>query len=275
MIEHQEVQGLMTGGGNVVTETGEKIGSIGQIYLDDVSSRPEWVTVKTGMFGTAESFVPLERARVEGSDICVPYDKNQVKDAPRIDDNDGHLSESAEADLYRYYGLDHSGRTAPTADAEEGHDSAQTSEVGMGQSGQAGAPGAVGDDTSGPTTDDAMTRSEERMNVGTQSQEAGRVRLRKWVETEQVTTTVPVAKEKAVVEREPITEANRDKAVDGPAISDEEHEIVLHEERPVVEKVVEPVERVRVGKQTVTDEETVSGDVRKEQIGVEGDTDQV
>jgi uncharacterized protein (TIGR02271 family) len=91
------------------------------------------------------------------------------------------------------------------------------------------------------------------------------------VETENVTTTVPVTKERAVVEREPITDRNVDKALEGPAISDEEHEVVLHEERPVVSKSTEPVERVRVDKEVVTEQETVSGDVRKEQIEVEGD----
>jgi uncharacterized protein (TIGR02271 family) len=271
MIGNEEVQGLITGGGNVLSDSGEKIGSIGQVYLDDQTSRPEWVTVKTGLFGSGESFVPLSEATVQGSDIHVPYSKDQVKDAPRVDDADTHISESEEAELYRYYGLDYSGTDAGYQ--ESGYQ--DTTAVGLaGTAGTAGTgetTGTVGHDTSGPTTDDAMTRSEERLEVGTRSQEAGRLRLRKWVETENVTMTVPVAKEKAVVEREAITDANVDKALDGPEISEEEHEVVLNEERPVVEKTVEPVERIRVGKETVTEQETVSGDVRKEQVEVEGD----
>lgn len=131
----------------------------------------------------------------------------------------------------------------------------------------------AGHDTSGPNTDDAMTRSEERVDVGTQEQEAGRVRLRKYVETEHVTQAVPVRKEKALLEREPITDSNVDQALDGPAISEEEHEVVLHEERPVVDKTTEPVERVRLGKDTEVADETVSEEIRKEQIEVEGDVD--
>jgi len=251
VIGNQDVQSLMSGGGNVVTENGDKIGSIGQIYLDDYTSEPEWVTVKTGMFGSGESFVPLSEVTVQGADIVVPYSKDTVKDAPRIEDADQHLDESEEAELYRYYSLDYS----------------RTPDAGFAETGQ------VGHDTSGPSTDDAMTRSEERLNVDKQSQEAGRVRLRKWVETEDVNVTVPVTKEKAVIEREPVTDANVDQAVDGPEISDEEHEIVLNEERVTVDKTVEPVERVRLGKEQVTEQENVTGEVRKEQIEVEGDAD--
>ena len=92
-----------------------------------------------------------------------------------------------------------------------------------------------------------MTRSEEQLHVGTQPREAGRARLRKYVVTEQVTQTVPVSHEEVRIEREPITDANVGAATSGPAISEEEHEVVLHEERPVVDKETVPVERVRLG----------------------------
>ena len=124
----------------------------------------------------------------------------------------------------------------------------------------------MGHDTSGPTTDDAMTRSEERLNVGTRSQEAGRARLRKYVVTENVTQTIPVSREEVRLEREPITDENLGAARSGPEISEEEHEVILHEERPVVEKEAVPVERLRLDTETVTEQETVSEDVRKEQI---------
>jgi uncharacterized protein (TIGR02271 family) len=127
----------------------------------------------------------------------------------------------------------------------------------------------VGRDTSGPTTDDAMTRSEEELRVGTAQRERGRVRLRKYVTTEQVQQTLPVRRKRARVEREPITDANLDAAVSGPEISEEEHEVVLRGEEPVVQKRVVPRERVRLDKDTVTDEERVAEEVRKEQIEVQ------
>ena len=246
-----QVQNLATSGGNVLGADGQKIGSIGQVYVDDSTGEPSFVTVKTGLFGTAESFVPLQDATVTGGDIRVAYNKNEVKDAPRVDP-DGRITPTEEQRLYAHYGL-----------SRRGGDASRTE--------RAGVSGTRGHDTSGPTTDDAMTRSEERLRVGTRKEEAGRARLRKHVVTENVTETVPVSREEVRVEREPITEKNVGAARSGPDISEEEHEVVLHEERPVVEKKAVPVERVRLGTETVTDRETVSENVRKEQIDTDLD----
>src|SRR5204862_6261783 len=124
---------------------------------------------------------------------------------------------------------------------------------------------------SGPSTDDAMTRSEEELRVATERREAGRARLRKYVVTETEERTVPVRREEVRVEREPITDGNVDQALDGPEISEEEHEVVLHEEQPVVEKRTVPKERVRLEKDTVTDEHRVSDEIRKERIDTDTD----
>jgi uncharacterized protein (TIGR02271 family) len=129
----------------------------------------------------------------------------------------------------------------------------------------------VGRDTNGSDTDDAVTRSEEELRVGTRSVESGRVRLRKYVVTEMVTKTVPVQREEVRIEREPITDANRDAAMDGPEISEEEHEVVLHEDQVVVDKNVVAKERVKLGTETVSDEQEISEEVRKEQIETEGE----
>ena len=130
--------------------------------------------------------------------------------------------------------------------------------------------GTVGATT--PETDDAMTRSEEELRVGTERRETGRARLKKFVVTEQVETTVPVQREEVRIEREPITDANRDAALSGGDITEEEHEVTLHAEEPVVEKDVVPKERVRMDTDVVTDERQISEDVRKERIET-GDDD--
>jgi uncharacterized protein (TIGR02271 family) len=121
-------------------------------------------------------------------------------------------------------------------------------------------------DWGGASDDGAMTRSEEELHVGTERRPAGGARLRKWVETETETHTVPVQREEVRLEREEITEENRDQAMAGPEITEAEHEVTLMEEEPVVEKRVVPKERVRLTKDTTTDEEQVSGEVRKERI---------
>jgi uncharacterized protein (TIGR02271 family) len=246
--------------GSQVVDTGQqRIGKVGQVFLDDETSSPQWVTVQTGLFGTRESFVPLAGAQVAGDgDLQVPYGKDQVKDAPSVDADAGHLSEAEEAALYRHYGLGQGKSFGETGDA----------------SGTWTRSADQGRDTSGPTTDDAMTRSEERVRAATERVEAGRARLRKYVVTEQQQVTVPVKREEVRVEREQITEGNYDRAMDGPALSEEEHEVVLNEERPVVTTEAVPVERVRLGKHSVESAETVTTDVRKERIEVDGDVDE-
>jgi uncharacterized protein (TIGR02271 family) len=245
-------------GRSAVDSDGAEIGTIDEIYMDAETSKPEWLAVKTGMFGSKVSFIPIAEASDAGDGVRVPYDKAQVKDAPNAE-ADGELSQEEEAALYRHYGLDYSESRSDTGLPE-------------GNGGQQTDRDAVGHDTSGPTTDEAMTRSEEELRVGKSSRESGRARLRKYVVTEQVQKTVPVQREEVRVEREPITDANVGAAKDGPAISEEEHEVVLHEEEIVTEKRAVPKERVRLDKDTVTEDQTVSEQVRKEQIEADGDT---
>jgi len=265
VITQQDITDII--GSNAVDNDGDKLGKVGQVYLDDQTGSPEWATISTGLFGTSETFVPLTDATVSGGTLRVPYEKAKVKDAPRVDADQGHLSPAEEEELYRYYGIGTG--TAGYTDTTTGTAGYTDTTTGT----DTNRHGTAGHDTSGPTTDNAMTRSEEQLRVGTQTVESGRARLRKYVVTENVTTTVPVSHEEVRIEREPITDANIGNALDGPAISEEEHEVVLHAERPVVAKEAVPVERVRLDTQTVTEQETVTDTVRKEQI--EADTDGV
>jgi uncharacterized protein (TIGR02271 family) len=241
-------------GRTAVDANGDKIGTIEEIYLDTETSQPEWLAVRTGLFGTHVSFVPLAQAREESGDVRVPFEKSQVKDAPRAEP-DGQLSEREEAELYRHYGMEYS-------DARSG------SGLPDGGAGT-GDPDAVGRDVSGPTTDNAMTRSEEELRVGTAERESGRARLRKHVVEEEVTQKVPLRREEVRIEREPITDGNVGDAMSGPAISEEEHEVVLHEEEAVVEKRAVPKERVRLDKETRVEEHEVADTVRREEIEID------
>jgi uncharacterized protein (TIGR02271 family) len=255
-------------GRTMVDPAGDKLGTIDAIYLDDETGQPEWATVASGLFSAKTAFVPLAQAQDTGDSVQVPYDKQQVKNAPAMQ-ADGSLSQDDEAELYRHYGLDYSEHRSDSGlpagerdrDGDAVDDDVQDS--------------AVGRDTSGPTTDDAMTRSEEELRVGTETRERGRARLRKHVTTEQQTITVPVQREEVRVEREPITDANRDAATSGPDISEEEHEVTLREEEVVVEKRAVPKERVRLDTETVTDERQIAEEVRKEHIELDGDQDQL
>jgi uncharacterized protein (TIGR02271 family) len=288
-------------GRTVVDSDGDKIGSIEDIYLDRQSGEPEWAAIKTGLLGTKVSFAPLRDASEAGDDVRVPYSKDQVKDAPSIE-ADGELSPDEEQRLYEHYGRSDYGDWDRTTDRTEGvvgreerfsserggevrttgtdadleDESVRTArgtDVDADRESVTTGRGTVDEDTTGRATDDAMTRSEEELRVGTSRSEVGRARLRKYVETEDVEETVPVSREEARVEREPITDANVEQAMSGPDITEAEHEVTLEAEEPVVEKRTVPKERVRLDKETITDEETVSDEVRKERIEAEGDAD--
>ncbi|WP_328535446.1 PRC and DUF2382 domain-containing protein [Streptomyces sp. NBC_00344] len=162
---------------------GDKIGGVEQIYLDDQSGKPEWATVKTGLFGSKETFVPLEGARREGDALHIPHAKELVKGAPRLD-AEQHLDLVQEQELYEHYGLSRPGQasgapgvggnrptmplhgkaadTAGTRDAKSGSADADmrdtdgakdTSGAGMygGLAGSGTTAGAVGADTASGT----------------------------------------------------------------------------------------------------------------------------
>ena len=264
-------------GRNAIDSNGEKIGSIDEIYEDTDTGKPEWLAVKTGLFGSKVTFIPLANASEDADGLRVPYTKDQVKDAPNADASEG-LSQDEESRLYRHYGLPYGESSSDSGLPEGGTATGTTTGTTTGTSRggdptPTGTAGVVGNDTSGPETDQAMTRSEEEVRVGTQRQETGRARLRKHIVSERVDTTVPVEREQVRVEREPITDANVSQATSGPELSEEEHEVVLHEERAVVDKEVVPKERVRLDKDVTTEQQRVSEDVRKEQIDVDGDNE--
>ncbi|ANZ40268.1 hypothetical protein BBK82_33800 [Lentzea guizhouensis] len=226
---------------DVIDRKGERIGSVKQVWLDDVDGAPTWAEVHTGLFGLKESFVPIQQARVSAGAITVPVDKELVKEAPKIDVDGQQMTDDQQQELYRHYGM------IPSAKTGE-HDRLPKH---------------------GRRDDDSMsvTRSEERMDVGTREVESGRVRLVKHVVTEQRNVTVPVSHEEVRVVREP---------VEGQAagsFEDEEASVTLHREEPVVQKRAEAVERVRLEKENVTEQRQVSGEVRKERVDVERDDD--
>lgn len=275
---------------------GKKIGEARHVFLDERTGEPEWATVRTGLFGTQETFVPIHEGRVVGDIIEVPFRRTQVKEAPHMDVSRGRLTEQQERELYSFYGLAWDGsQAAPEGTAAEGTATgagtrtAEAPETGT-TAGYAGAAGAAGAQTADTTSakpygsetagagaaasraagQDAMTRSEERLHVGTERYETGRARLLKYVVTEEVEQSVPVRHEEVRLEREPITEANIDAAMSGPEISEDTYEVVLHDERPVTETEAVPVERIRLVTEEHVDQETVRGTVRKERIEVEG-----
>lgn len=256
---HNETQIENLYNASVFDASGDKIGGVKQVYIDDVTGQPKWVTVNAGWFGTNETFIPLQDATIAGEEIRVPYEKDFIKDAPNLAE-DGHLEVEQEQELYRYYSLT-SGYEYDTA-------AAQTDQVAAEQrvadDAAVNREAAVNRDAEG-----TVTAHEERLNVGKEQYEAGRVHLRKHVVTENQTVNVPLQREELVVERTPLDGTT---VVDGKIGEDTaETEITLHAERPVVSKETVATEQVSVGKQVVTENQQVSDEVRKEHIEVEQD----
>ncbi|RJT80019.1 DUF2382 domain-containing protein [Arthrobacter cheniae] len=291
----------------VVTEQGDKVGSLGEVYLSDVTEDPTWITVHTGLFGTKESFVPLHGATVQGGHVVVAYPRDLIRRAPSTE-RDGQLGPGDENGLYQHYDL-----VDPAAPAQQ--DASTNEQSSIGQVAPAGQVAAVSpaqpevpvghdesitadvpvspdvpvrsdepvarDETLGGLVADGadsgkrwMIRSEERLRVGTEQYEAARVRLRKYVVTEEETKAVPLRRDELRVEREPIGPGTLDFVPDDSLFQEDSVEMVGHEEVAVVRKETVAVERVRLNKATITGRTTVREQVRKERIesSVEGET---
>ena len=247
MISTEQLNELSLIGGTVVGPDGQKIGKFGQVFIDDRSGEPAWATVHTGFFGLLESFIPLSEAAIAGDTLSIPYDKQTVKDAPNIEP-EGRLSEAEEQELYRYYSLawDDADQAAVQPGVPESEARTEYSREDVREP-VAGGPEA------------SMLRSEEQLHVGTENVETGKVRLRKHVVTEDVTRTVPVSHEEVRLEREPVADAPSSGALGGELAADE--------------KSTEPVERVSLEKEAVTEEERLKAELRKEQVETEGLSD--
>jgi len=276
MITFEQMKDSMNAGANVLSEDGAVLGPMGQLYVDDATGDPSWVTVATHSSGNPESFAPLVGAELDGQNVRVPYSHSAVHDSPKMS-QDGHLSPEEEKHLLRYYGL---------MDPKEGvdpEDVAGNPAGGRRQDAFTDAPARnVSTDDDGPFE---MTRSEEELRVGTELRETERVRLVKRVVTEDVTMTVQIRREELVVERVPVrdgkplyddgegtfTNAERERLYSAveTAFSGDVTEMVLYEEKPRVEVDVVPIERVRVSREIHTEDQAINGQVRKEVIETE------
>ncbi|WP_017569694.1 PRC and DUF2382 domain-containing protein [Nocardiopsis halotolerans] len=240
-------------GHNVLDQEGHNVGRINQVYLDDNTDQPSWVSVHTGLFGRHETLVPLQGSQPVEEDIRVPYDKSTVKDAPHID-ADRHISPEEEQTVREYYAQHGGVMGRQGTEAEAGPGPMATGRTDMG---------------AGERDDAAMTRSEERVDIGVERRESGRARMRKYVETEQFDESVPLHHDELQVERRRIDDPSA--VPEAREMGEDEESFTLYEERPVVSKEQVPVEEVHVRKRDVTREEHVQGERRRERIDMEND----
>ena len=230
----------------VYSTEGEKIGSVEQIFVDEQTNEPEWIGLGTGFLGKKRVIVPVQGAELRDGGIFVPYSKDQVKETPDIDSEE--ISQETEARLYEHYGLSYSERRSDTGLPE-------------------GAPSGT-EPPRGTAGEADVVRTEEELRVGKRETEAGRARLRKWVETEPVEADVELKRETARVTREPI-----EQPVSGAEIGEQDVEVALRQEEAVVQKETVAKERIGLETDVETERQTVGDEVRKERVEVEGDVD--
>jgi uncharacterized protein (TIGR02271 family) len=234
----------------VYDRNGEKIGKVEEIYYDEDSNQAEWIGIGTGFFGMKRVLVPATGAEATDNGVTVPYAKEMVKDSPDIDSDP--IEASAEQQLHSYYGTTHAGAKQVDYDAAPtGSASSADRQTGLENVGE-----------------QSLTRSEEELRVGKRAIDGGSVRLRKWVETEPVQANVTLQRETVHVNRERV-----DQVVTGAEIGEQTIEVPLRDEEAVVDKRVVAKERISLDKDVEDRTETVSDEIRKERVDIEGADD--
>jgi uncharacterized protein (TIGR02271 family) len=270
-------------GARVTGTDGKVVGTVEQVFRDDVDGTPAWARVRSGKTGR---FVPLGSAKVTPEGLQVPFDAQKIMGGPNIDAGQ-HMSAAQAEELSKYYGLtvpiqQPRGPMAEDQMAENQMAENQMAEDQMAED-QLPQGNQMSEDTLAQDTapqaqaqDQAMgqmapgdwlIRQEERIQVGKETLETGRVKLHKYVDVEPIDQAIHVFHEEYDVERIPIT---ADERISGN-IQEGEQEIILHEERAVLRKEVVPVERVRLRAKRVEEDSTIHDQLRRERIEIEPD----
>jgi pentapeptide MXKDX repeat protein len=266
-------------GARVTGTDGKVVGTVEQVFRDDVDGTPAWARVRSGKTGR---FVPLGSAKVTTDGLMVPFDAQKIMGGPNIDAGQ-HMSAAQAEELSRYYGL-----TVPTqqprgpmAEDQMAQDQMAQDQMAQDQMAQDQmAQDQMAQDTTPQDTmpqdtmaqekmapEEWLVRQEERIQVGKETLETGRIKLHKYVDLEPIEQAIHVFHEEYDVERIPIT---ADERISGN-IQEGEQEIILHEERAVLRKEVVPVERVRLLAKRVEEDTTVHDELRRERIEIEPD----
>jgi stress response protein YsnF len=254
---------------------GLEIGTIEQVFRDDVDGTPTWARIRSAK---GLHFVPLAGSKMTRSGgLCVPFDSRKILGEPSIS-VDRHMSVEQEEELRQYFGIRVPAQATRTTELP---DEAQASEAQGIQ-----ATDAEAQDTEAQVTEeqaselhageahehdmpgsDWMVRSEERIAVSLETRESGRARLHKYVDAVPIEQTVRVFHEELEIERYPIGD---DDQVTGD-MTESDQEVILHEARANITKETVPVERVRLSVRKVEEDKIVGVEVRRERIEVVDD----
>jgi uncharacterized protein (TIGR02271 family) len=210
----------------VEAEDGEAIGRVDSLYYDLETGRPAWIGVRAEREGV-RTLVPVEGSRATGEVVRVRFPRAVVDAAPRVEAEE--IDEVTERRLVDHYDLPRPLEERETAVITP------------------------------------IVRHEEALSIAKERTETGRVRVRKWVETEPVTVEVALERETVRVTRQPIGRPARE----GVELGEDEISVSVYAERPVVEKRVVAVERVRLEKRVELDDVTIEDELRVERVAAE------
>jgi uncharacterized protein (TIGR02271 family) len=266
-------------GYDVIDNAGNKLGTVDGVWVDDATNALEFAGIKTGWLFGKTHIIPLQSANIDNgnSAITVPYDGDQVKNAPSFD-TDAELSPDDEDSIYSYYGLQRETADSPSGLADNtttGYDTTTTGynttttdyDTTNAATGSTGFVATAGDGTDLPTPpeDVAVTLSEENLAVGKRTVEAGRVRLRKVVHTDTVEQPVELRREEIEIERIDADGAT----VPDDAFQNQEIEIPVMREEAVVGKETRVTGQVHVSKDVESVTQNVGGQVRSEDVEID------
>jgi uncharacterized protein (TIGR02271 family) len=255
-------------GARVIGADGKVVGTVEQVFRDDVDGTPAWARVRSGKTGR---FVPLATGQVTKDGLNVPFDSQKIMGGPNIDAGQ-HMSAAQAEELTRYYGLTvpaQAPRDPSQSGQQESGEQQSMQRSGQQESGQQESGQQESMQEQGSMSDsDWMLRLEERFQVDMEMIESSRVKLHKYVDVQPVEQAVHVYHEEYDVERIPIS---ADEQTSGGTLEEGVQEIVLHEQRAVIHKQTVPVERVRLITKRVDEDKTIQGELRRERIEIEPD----
>ena len=232
----------------------------------DHSETERYLVVEKGTFFTKDLYIPYDNiTTMDSQGVHLNLGKDDFNDKKWQDAPD-HSSTPTSYAPSALGGQDQQAATGATMTAQAPPPRAQ--EVQTAQPMQ--APRSAQAPRTTDTGDVRVPVYEEELVAGKREEELGRVRVHKEVETEQESIPVTLRREEITVERVPVNQ-DIDAGATRDAFQGADIEVLVMGEEAVAGKQVREAEEVRLRKQEVTEQEQVSGTVRREQVVVDGE----
>ncbi|EEF57670.1 conserved hypothetical protein [Pedosphaera parvula Ellin514] len=265
---------------DVVDSANNKIGTL-ECLWSDKTGQPAFLGVKTGWIFGKTHVVPARDAEVNEatSTIRLPFSTDLIKGAPAYDTN-WIMDDASERQIYTYYGEERSGlgeKRMETRETRATEVPRFDPELKKEYSGfkEKEAPVLKEKETSVFKEKEAGMEAnriqlhEEELLIGKRQVNVGGVRLRKVVRTETVNKPVELQHEEVIIERVPASEVTPSMAGKEKFFTEQEIFIPLRREEAVIETKDHVREEIRARKVQKVETTQVSGTVRREDVNVE------